>query len=297
MKYLGKNIHSRISPRKKNYRWILKISFLLAALALAGYCYAYVSAFPIKEITLSSGGNFNDAELRAALNNYISSRGRFLRNNSMLIRAGSLRSALENVSEEIGTIDITKQVSGGVLMIALSPKEEVGIICNKGEDPRAMQVAETTSETPSITPSSFPSSLAESGCRWFDKNGLLLREAPDTSGSLVLKVLNQNGGDVRSASKILDAALISKLTLFKKKTRDIVNLEINYFLIPLHYYGDLIANIEGKFIILFDPASDPEKTLKNFKEVFTKIDAKTLSNIDRFDLTLENKVYIRSKGK
>jgi len=303
-KYLGRGsgTHLRKNYRKKNYAPLFYALIALFIFGLGVYLYGYSRFFGIKKITISAAGGINEVAIESTVASSLASHGIFLRNNGLLVYQTSIKQSLEDAYPDIGNVELRKDFLHGILDIKIFPKEEVGIICDTVGEGILANGSSASGTLDTSSPSGTPFSgtglsasapPAEEGCRWFDKNGFLFKEAPDTKGSLVLKIVNETGEDVSSLSGVMNADTISRLALFKKKVREVLNIEISYFIVPAHYYGDLLASVEGRFSILFDPQSDFDKVAKNINSALGSLKASDIPKIDRIDATLESKIYVR----
>lgn len=271
---------------------------MCAVLFLGFYVYRFGAIFALKNIHIAGASSVDEETLRTVIYNTIAAQGSFFKNNGLLVRRRVLEERVQSEFAAVGAIDIRKEFFSRTLAVKLSPKEEVGIAC------KAMRVDTVALDTSSPLPEASsplreilaPQFSVVSGagaCRWFDNHGILFKEAPDSSGSLILKVLYGGEGDLREISTVLNEDMIRMLRAIKHDVRTLANLEISYFLIPQGYYGDLLAYTPLGFSILFDPQSNVEQAFKNLKGVLATMSPASLRTVDRFDLTIENRIYTR----
>lgn len=129
-------------------------------------------------------------------------------------------------------------------------------------------------------------------CVWFDeKDGTVLSEAPQTAGRLIYKIGEESGTVLEPGSKILPNPLFGNL---KKIVLALDNLKI----VPKSLFLErslqefTVMTSEGAefvFSLRFDP------TLNALAAVAKLLEKTPLTAIRRLDLTVENKIYLKSK--
>lgn len=289
--------HQRRVYRRKNLKSYFAIAGALVALVMGLYVYRFGTLFSVQNIHIAGATQVDETVLRQVIYDTVASQGGFLKNNGLLIRKKIFEDRVHDTFASVGIVDIKKEFFDRTLEVELSPKEEVGIACKAGRvSSEASEEAIQSSGTPQPTSFSIIDFIisSESGaCRWFDSRGTFFKEALDSSGSLILKVLYEDEEDLRGDKGVLTEAMIPKLQGFKQDMRTLLNLETSHFLVPEGYYGDILAVTPIGFSILFDPQSNMEQALKNLKGVLVTMSLTAQKSVDRFDLTIENRIYTR----
>lgn len=295
-KYVRRPIstHERRVYRRKNLKPYFAIAGVFVALVMGFYVYRFGTLFSVQNIHVAGAVQVDEAVLRQVIYDTVTSQGGFLKNNGLLIRTKVFEDRVHDAFASVGMVDIKKGFFDRTIEVELSPKEEVGIACKTEREHEG-----GAESSPQLVPPLLTDLVVDSDagvCRWFDRRGMFFKEALDSSGSLILKVLYRDEEDLRGDNGVLTESMIPKLQGFKQDMRTLLNLEISHFLVPEGYYGDLLAVTPIGFSILFDPHSNVEQALKNLKGVLATMSLTAQKSIDRFDLTVENRIYTRYRA-
>jgi cell division septal protein FtsQ len=222
---------------------------------------------------------------------------------------------------EIRTVSINKKIpnllahSGAGLEIVIEERKSIGIWCQierediiAGEDQGHSESfasledrlrEESRGETSGSFADAQDDSVSEEPiikkCFYIDKEGIIYKESPLISGSLVLNIYsarNQSAG-IRTkvaSPEMIDFILTLKEKLPKIKTADGPSLQINNFKIVS--LEDLRVNTSQDWQIYFSPAYSIDSQLKTLETVLEK-EIKETTSLEYIDLRIENRVYYR----
>lgn len=249
--------------RKKRRILILKIflSLLSASLFIAGLTYiiVYSPIFQVDELIIVNNNRISDEQVLAflkpkMLNDAIAN---FLGENNFLIWPN-------------GDID----VSGTSLLMAKADKDWLR---------RSIKISVQERELFGIW------CLQNGICYWVDQNGLAFEEAPETEGSLILKILDQDRKEPLLGSKIIEDRFLGNLLALLANLKK-MNLPVKKMVFDRKLQELRLEMYQGPdllFSIRFDPAS----IFGSLQSLLGSLDLKKISYID---LRVENRIFYKN---
>jgi len=192
------------------------------------------------------------------------------RTNVLLITGRGLENKLLKEFPKIAEIKIEKNVFKKTLTITLKEREKTGIIC-KAEK---INGAETVKD-----------------CFYFDKNGIVFENAPQTSGALMLLIKDFSSTQLALGNKILEPELIGSMIEIKNNFPQAGN-GIAWFELSMLPPKEIKAVTIKSWYILFDATRD---MIKQFLILKTALSEKITNtdNLEYIDLRIENRIYYK----
>ena len=168
---------------------------------------------------------------------------------------------------EIKEIIINKKATN-LLIIEIIERQSIGIWC----------------QTESTTPTTTESVVKQCFC--LDKEGIIFRESPLISGSLILNIF-----DIKKESVILGEEVVSPEVInFILKTAQGLSLKIDNFEIVSP--EDLRARTSQGWQIYFNPAYSVDSQLKAL-EIILEEEIKETTSLEYIDLRIDGRVYYK----
>lgn len=276
----------------KKRRRLLKIKIFIGAVvffalvAAAGYLAACSQVFKIKSIDVEinpENSRIDKDALIRDLRDFFSGQSEissFLGPDNILIWNDDLSGF--GKSPEIAGLEIEKDYSGRRIRITVSQREKFGVWCMTRIN------ADQTQTNAENSPSISVSSPYESVCWWFDKNGVILGEAPQAEGNLIDRVDDFSGRTLASGNSVLDEKLspnLEKIFAFMEK-----------------------SGVGGKSLELKNPELQEIETYSSPKIYFSlrfspdfglaaveSLKSIGLDKVDYIDLRVENRAYYKLK--
>jgi len=191
--------------------------------------------------------------------------------NILFVTVNGLKEELMKKFPQISRLQIEKNIPKRTIKITLTEREELGIVC-KAEEKNEGEVIKN--------------------CFYIDKEGVLFKNAPQTSGSLVLLIKDFSLEDFSLGKKLFSEQIINSIV----ELRDNLFLQINAKAL---WFGSFtyppkeikVMTSEGWYV-LFDLARDVKSQLSLLKAALAeKIqNRKTLQYVD---LRIENRIYYK----
>lgn len=283
-KYLTEFSFSRRKQSKKRKKIKLVLVVILLFIFFAFVFYIFSSGiFAVKEIKAESPENLS-SEIKLLAGQFIGNQNYFLRKNSIFISKKDLADHIVVAFPLLDNITVKKSFFSKTIIITGKERKELGIYCQNKLAQRDANGAENSEEFVNQT---FKL------CFWFDKNGVIFKEALFAEGSLILKITDEREGEKKLADKILMKEEIEVFQNFKKSAKDFLNLEISQFIVDPKFYPDLVAESVYGFKIYFEK-NNYQQVLINLKEVLNKeLAGKDLFKINYFDGRVENRMYYK----
>lgn len=283
----------RLRKNRKRIKIVIFLGLFLAILIII-WRFSRIGFFSFKEIELIGKEDWK-SQIVGKTNEFIST-SQLLKFSSFLINSQDLKSYLQSSVVEINIVKVKKEILKRKLIITAEEKKEVGIICQnlveQNNDNLNNSQKERGVQNLAIDGAKLSNSSAKS-CFWFDENGLIFKEAPQFSGSIILAISDERQGKLILGSKILTSLEIQAFIDFKNQAKKILNLEINKFIIRPGFYPDLIAQSVFGFNIYFEN-QNYESAIINLKQVLEKkLQGFDLTKINYFDIRLDNRIYFK----
>lgn len=131
-------------------------------------------------------------------------------------------------------------------------------------------------------------------CYYFDKNGIIFSQAPQTEGSLILKVEDLSKSDIALGDKVLDNNQISFITAFSGKIAENNKFKILEFKIKPNPSIDLEAITNKNWSIYLDAKQEPAAAANNLLTILDEA-IKTPAGLEYVDLRIPSRIFYKMK--
>ena len=264
----------------------LVVFFILAG--GVGYAVIYSSLFHITQIYA------DDKQINADIINELKS---FFANQSIITNFLGSDNILiwrkEKISEflknhpSIAELTIKKDYIKRQIEISVKEREKFGIWCQQTQiDADDKQINADISVNPRENQRE-----SATKCWWFDENGILFAEAPAVEGSLIKKVADFSGRQIKTGDLISEQPFaVNLIKIFELVEK--MNLNIQSLKLENLQLQEVVAELSGEgpkiyFSLKFDPNFN-SAALQSFKNF-------DWEKIDYIDLRVENRAYYKMK--
>ncbi len=150
-------------------------------------------------------------------------------------------------------------------------EEEAGIVCKEN-----LTFVEASADT----------------CFYFNKDGIIFKDAPITSGSLIIVIRDYSGRNYEIGDKIADKSFIDVVSGINENLYSEVGLKALSFNINVYPVEELKTMTTEGWYILFNLKQDIKSQLLALK-VALKEKIKDRTNLQYIDLRIENRIYYK----
>jgi cell division septal protein FtsQ len=256
------------SKRRQRARSTRKfIFFLVFGLIFSAAAFiALDKKFQISEIAVSGANPINSQKITEETEKILEERKFFIfsRKDIFLTGIDDLVSRLQKQFAIASEISISRDFWRKKLEIAILEREKWAVWCWK------------------------------ESCFYADSSGVIFREAPQFSGNLVLKILDQREEPVTLGSRILDENLLNKLQNFIKTAAEKQKITIN----SIEIYPDLLFKLVASdgWKIILDSQTDIKLAIENFPILIGSAIKDRLNRLDYIDLRFPDKSFFKLKN-
>lgn len=249
--------------------WILGTFILITSLGVALVYALRLPFWKIQKIELSGLETLGQEEIKIQINESFKGQYAFFlpRNSFFLFSPTSLADVLKSEFPRIKTATVEKKFPD-LLKISIKERQLFGVFCNT--------ITTSTSTSP---------------CAYIDKTGFAYETAPNSSGSLFIKI-KSDAPEARAGAKI-DPQLMNEILYLGGKLKKGADLET----IDYEFYSknprELKVKTSDGFKIIFMRDSDWEKTIHALKTVLNQEIKEKRQRLDYIDLRFGNKVFYK----
>ncbi len=129
-------------------------------------------------------------------------------------------------------------------------------------------------------------------CFYLNKDGIILKDAPQTSGSLVILIKDYSDMDYKLRDKILDKSFLDILLQVKEELFSKMGLRALSFDIDSYPIEELKATTNEGWYVLFNLKKDIKNQLLTLKVALNE-KIKNRTNLQYIDLRIENRIYYK----
>ncbi|MEK7627159.1 MAG: FtsQ-type POTRA domain-containing protein [Patescibacteria group bacterium] len=280
----------------------MKFFLALIVFAAGGFFYLFLisSAFRIEQVAVSGNKNISEKNIRQTIDEYLNRRFLFFwrPRNIVLAKSEEIYRKILNEYIFIGDVSVMKKYFHKI-NIVIKEREIFAIWCKvvirkQNENTNETTANEINKDLLIIKSVEIAEEfIATDECYYIDDTGIIFSEAPQSSGSLILRIDEVYDEDVKIGDKILNNGIITSIATVQKYF-NMDNLKIARFFIKNLATPDLeILTSEDWKIYL-----DRDKDIKNQMEILGKVlrEKITLSerkNLEYIDLKIPDRVYYR----
>ena len=189
--------------------------------------------------------------------------------NLLMLNTGALRANLAANFSEITDIVVKKELFHS-LIINFNKRISLGLWCHPaGDQPQSGK------------------------CYYFDKEGIIFKEAPQTEGALILKITNFGQKEAQLGKQVLNRDLLNFIVGFNEKVEKIEKLKIKEFKIQPAPNVDLEAVTGAGWSIYLDSAQNPALAAANLLTVLEEALKNKINNLSYIDLRISSRIFYK----
>lgn len=186
------------------------------------------------------------------------------RNSILLVSPENLSSLLRKEFARIGSATIKKQYPDK-LKISVSERVLWGIICSQNQ---------------------------EGNCMYIDTTGFGMESAPQSSGTLILKIKTDQGL-LPENTQVLDPALVEQMKYIAENTQKIIASPVVEFALSTQTPDEFKVRVAEGFSLLFAREGGLENSFSVLKKVLESEVKDKRPRLDYIDLRFGNKVFFK----
>lgn len=224
--------------------------------------------FKIKEINIISDSIYLNRDDILKIISDIAPFG--LKENLLVISNSRLKSELTATFPAITDISVKKKLFN-TLTVNFKKRVQIGIWCHPtGGQPQA------------------------DNCYYFDKEGIVFSQAPETEGGLILKITDLSKNDIPLGDKVLGDNRIYFIINFIDIVGKIDKFKILEFKIKPSSSVDFEAVTDTGWLIYLDDTQDPKVAVNNLLTVLDEA-VKNTGNLEYIDLRIPSRIFYKLK--
>lgn len=280
------------------------MELFLALMLLAGggffYLFLISSVFEINQITISGNKNISRENISQIIDEYSNRRFLFFwrPRNMILARPKEISQKILDKYILIGEVSVVKKYFHKI-EIAVKEREIFAIWCKVIARKRDYNTDETAINETSgdllaiknieITDEFIPTNE----CYYIDDTGVIFSEAPQSSGSLILRIDEVYDKDVKIGDKILNNKIIGSI-ISVQKSFNLENFKIIKFFMKNFKLPDLEILTSENWKIYLDINKNIENQMEILEKVLReKITPSERKNLEYIDLRIPDRVYYK----
>lgn len=131
-------------------------------------------------------------------------------------------------------------------------------------------------------------------CGYIDTTGFVYVDAPDASGSLIVKI-RSDIAEVKVGVQAIDESTIKQMALFGDGVKRIAGLRLLSYELTMQAPDELRLNIADGFTLIVKKDDNPETVLQILRTILTQEIKDSKSKLDYVDLRFGNKAFYKFK--
>lgn len=247
--------------RVKRWKIIFFWSFFTAAFLTIIWLFFFSPFFKITEIKLPENDIVTNNDIHKLI---IDSAPLNLGENIFILSKNQIKSGLAAIFPTITDISIKKELFHS-LIVNFEKRIQIGIWCNNAN------------------------------CYYFDKEGIVFKEAPITEGALILKIEDFEKKEVSSGDQVLNYNQLKFMTEFNNKITENNQFKIIKFKITPSANFDLEAITDRGWSIYLDQNQDPALEANNLFTILNEVIKNKASNLEYIDLRIPSRIFYKMK--
>ena len=252
-----------IKKEERAKRWkviFFWFSFTVAFLTIM-WLFFFSPFFKITEIKLPENDIVTNNDIHKLI---IDSAPLNLGENIFILSKNQIKSGLAAIFPNITDISIKKEPFHG-LIVNFEKRIQIGIWCNNAN------------------------------CYYFDKEGIVFKEAPQTEGALILKIEDFEKKGVSLGDQVLNYNQLKFIAEFNNKITENNQFKIIKFKITPSANFDLEAITDRGWSIYLDQNQDPVLEANNLFTILNEVIKNKASNLEYIDLRLPSRIFYKMK--
>ena len=252
-----------IKKEERAKRWkviFFWFSFTVAFLTIM-WLFFFSPFFKITEIKLPENDIVTNNDIHKLI---IDSAPLNLGENIFILSKNQIKSGLAAIFPNITDISIKKEPFHG-LIVNFEKRIQIGIWCNNAN------------------------------CYYFDKEGIVFKEAPQTEGALILKIEDFEKKGVSLGDQVLNYNQLKFIAEFNNKITENNQFKIIKFKITPSANFNLEAITDRGWSIYLDQNQDPVLEANNLFTILNEVIKNKASNLEYIDLRLPSRIFYKMK--
>ena len=132
-------------------------------------------------------------------------------------------------------------------------------------------------------------------CYYFDKEGIIFKEAPITEGGLILKIQDSGNKEISLGDKAINTELLKFIMDFNNKLLDDGQIKAIEFDIGPSADFDLKAVTAHGWLIYLDLKQDPALAANNLFTILSEVIKNKISSLEYIDLRIPTRIFYKLK--
>jgi|SRR3989338_7352271 len=254
--------------RARHWKVIFFWFFLTVAFLTIVWLFFFSPLFKITEIKLPENDVITNNNIHKLV---INSAPLNLGKNIFILSKNQIKSGLAAIFPSITDISIKKELLHG-LTVNFGKRIQIGIWCHPaGGQPQT------------------------DNCYYFDKEGIVFKEAPQTEGTLILKIKDFGKKKVSLGDQVLNYNQLKFIAEFNNKITENNQFKIIEFKITPSANFDLEAITDRGWSIYLDQNQDPASEADNLFTILNEVIKNKASNLEYIDLRLPSRIFYKMK--
>lgn len=252
-----------IKKEERAKRWkviFFWFSFTVAFLTIM-WLFFFSPFFKITEIKLPENDIVTNNDIHKLI---IASAPLNLGENIFILSKNQIKSGLAAIFPNITDISIKKEPFHG-LIVNFEKRIQIGIWCNNAN------------------------------CYYFDKEGIVFKEAPQTEGALILKIEDFEKKGVSLGDQVLNYNQLKFIAEFNNKITENNQFKIIKFKITPSANFNLEAITDRGWSIYLDQNQDPVLEANNLFTILNEVIKNKASNLEYIDLRIPSRVFYKMR--
>jgi len=252
-----------IKKEERAKRWkviFFWFSFTVAFLTIM-WLFFFSPFFKITEIKLPENDIVTNNDIHKLI---IDSAPLNLGENIFILSKNQIKSGLAAIFPNITDISIKKEPFHG-LIVNFEKRIQIGIWCNNAN------------------------------CYYFDKEGIVFKEAPQTEGALILKIEDFEKKGVSLGDQVLNYNQLKFIAEFNNKITENNQFKIIKFKITPSANFNLEAITDRGWSIYLDQNQDPVLEANNLFTILNEVIKNKASNLEYIDLRIPSRVFYKMR--
>jgi len=252
-------ISLRNKTKRKKIFLIFYVVFLLLLLA-AGLLLSPL--FKVKTVEVYGTKEINPDEIKASIEY----------KNILFITGNGLKNELLKKFPQIAQLDIEKNIPKTTIKITLTERQKAGIICKTEQGENGEEIVKS--------------------CFYVDKLGVIFKNAPQTSGSLILLIKDFSLEDFSLGKKIFSEQIMNSIIELRDNIFSQINVRAMWFANFTSPPEEIKVMTSEGWYALFDLNRDIKSQLSILKAALAE-KIKDRKKLEYIDLRIENRIYYK----
>jgi len=192
------------------------------------------------------------------------------------------------------------EMAGATIEVIIEERKSIGIWCQIEEimDNKSMTVSSTTSSDEDVESQdqTMDSQPKIKGCFYIDKEGIVFKESPLISGSMILNIFSSKKQSVELRNEVVSPETIDFILTINKelpKIKTVTGPSWQILDFKIISPGDLRVSTSQRCQIYFNPTYSVDSQLKSLGLTLEKEIKENWSSLEYIDLRIEGRVYYK----